>query len=188
MHYGKPANQIFCLNEETNWTGEKGYDHDRKGSYKILPEIKQLLFDGHYAEAEKVVGEKLLAERPCDRSVSYQIPANFFIENTALHSVLNYKRVRDINYSIATTQFEKDGVKYRMACFSSFPDNIMIIKYSAKKNKSINFLAWVERTKNTKILLSDHRSPATFYRRFHEQQEWVGTYHSRVSNLPLEHK
>jgi len=156
MLYGKPAKQIFCLNEETIWTGEKRYDRDRKGSYKALPEIRQLLFDGQYVEAEKVVGEKLLAERPSDGSATYQMLANFFIENPAFDSVLNYKRVLDINHSIATTQFEKDGVKYRMECFSSFPDKIMVIKYSADKNKAINFSAWVERTKNTKIELSDH--------------------------------
>ena len=151
MIYGTPAKEIFCLNEETIWTGEKIYNRDKKDGYKSLPEIRELLFDGKYVEAEKVVGEKLLTERFPTGTTSYQMLGNLFIESPGMDSVQKYKRELDLNNSIASTYFEKDGVKYHIECFSSFPDKVMVIKYSADKNKSINFSAWVKRTENTKI-------------------------------------
>ena len=156
MLYGSPAKEIICLNEETIWTGEKRYDRDKKDGFKSLAEIRQLLFDGEYVKAEHVVAEKLLAKRLPSESITYQMLANLFIERTRLDSVKNYRRELDLNHSIATTQFEKDGVKYCESYFSSFPDNVMVIKYSADKDKAINFTARIERTENTKIELSDH--------------------------------
>jgi len=156
MIYGTPAKEVFCLNEETIWSGEKLYNRDKKDGYKSLPEIRQLLFDGKYVEAEKVVGEKLLAERLPSGTISYQMLGNLFLESPGMDSVEQYRRELDLNNSIASTWFEKDGVKYHIESFSSFPDKVMVIKYSADKNKSINFSAWVERTKNTKIELTDN--------------------------------
>lgn len=153
MIYGTPSNEIFCLNEETIWTGEKIYDRDKKGGHRALKQVRQLLFDGEYVEAEKVVGEKLLAERFDNGTVTYQMLANLFIKSPGLDSVNNYRRELDLNNSIATTQFEKEGVNYSRECFSSFPDKVMVIKYTANKNNSVNFSARIERTRNTKIEL-----------------------------------
>ena len=156
MIYGTPTNEKITLNEETIWTGEKLYDRDKKYGYKSLPEIRQLLFDGKYVEAEALIGEKLLAERFEPGTMTYQMLGDLFIESPGLDSVKNYRRELDLNHSIVTTQFENDGVKYSRECFSSYPDKVMLIKYSADKNKSINFSAWVERTQNTNIELSDN--------------------------------
>lgn len=156
MIYGTPAKEVICLNEETIWTGEKDYNRDKKEGYKALPEIRQLLFDGKYVEAEKLVGEKLLAERLPSGTITYQMLANLFIENPDFDNVQNYKRELDLNNSVVTTQFEKDGVKYCRESFSSFPDQVMVIKYSADKKKSINFSALIERNENTRIEYADN--------------------------------
>jgi alpha-L-fucosidase 2 len=156
MIYGTPAKEVICLNEETIWTGEKLYDRDKKDGHKALDEIRQLLFDGQYVKAEEVVAENLLAERLPSGTMTYQMLGNLFIESPGLDSVENYRRELDLNNSIATTSFENNGVKYRKECFSSFPDKVMVIKYSADQHKSINFSAWIERTENTSVELTDN--------------------------------
>lgn len=156
MIYGSPAKEIICLNEETIWTGEKIYDRDKKDGHKALEEIQQLLFDGEYVEAESVVAEKFLTERLPSGTITNQMLANFFIESPGVDSVLNYRRKLDLNKAVVTTVFEKDGVKYKKECFSSFPDKVMVIKYSADKDNSLTFSAWIERTKNTKIELTNN--------------------------------
>ncbi len=155
MLYGTPAKEVICLNEETIWTGGKQYNQDKKDGHKALGEIRQLLFDGEYVKAESVVAEKLLAERLPSGTITNQMLANLIIETSGVDSVENYRRELDLNKALVTTQFEKDGVKYRQECFSSFPDKVMVIKYSADKDKSLNFSARVERTENTKIDLAD---------------------------------
>jgi alpha-L-fucosidase 2 len=85
-----------------------------------------------------------------------QMLANFFVERPGFDSISNFRRELDLNNSVQTTQFEKDGVKYNREFFSSFPAKAMVIKYSADKKKSINLSAWIERTENTNIELTEN--------------------------------
>ncbi|UMB59201.1 glycoside hydrolase family 95 protein [Lutibacter sp. A80] len=155
MIYGTPAKEIICLNEETIWSGKKWYN-DKKDGNKALGEIRQLLFDGEYIEAENVVAEKLLAKRLPSGTNANQMLGNLFIENSDLDSLLNYKRELDLNHSIVTTSFQKNGITYKNEYFSSFPDKVMVFKYSADKDSAISFSAGVKRTENTKIELAEN--------------------------------
>jgi alpha-L-fucosidase 2 len=157
MIYGTPAKEVIGLNEETIWTGGKDYNRDKKDAGKYIDTIQKMLFSGKYVEAETLVEEKVLNERLPTGTDSYQMLANLYIESTGLDSVINYRRELDINKAIVTTKFEKDGVGYNRAYFSSFPDQVMIYKYTADKGGKINISSWVERTERTKISLSKNR-------------------------------
>ncbi len=157
MIYGSPAKEIICLNEETIWTGEKLYDRDNeKAGPEVLKTIQQMVFDGKYMEAEEYLTKNLLAERFPSGTMTNQMLANFFVERPGFDSVANFRRELDLNNAVQTTQFEKDGVRYRSEVFSSFPAKVMVIKYSADKKKSINLSARIERTKNTNIELTEN--------------------------------
>ena len=52
MIFGQPANERLQLNDVTVWSGGPQPDGDRKDAYKSLPELRQLIRDGKYAEAE----------------------------------------------------------------------------------------------------------------------------------------
>jgi alpha-L-fucosidase 2 len=157
MRYGTPSKEVICLNEETIWTGEKRYDRDNKNAGPdVLKNIQQMVFDGKYVEAEKFLTKNLLAERLPSGTNTFQMLANFFVERTGFDSVANFRRELDLNTAVQTTQFEKDGITYRSEVFSSFPDKAMIIKYSADKSKAINLSAWIERTENTNIELTEN--------------------------------
>ena len=156
MIYGTPKKETICLNEETIWTGKKLYSRDKKEGYKSLTKLRKLLFDGKYIEAEKLVGKKLLTKRFPTGTFTYQMLAKLFIERPGFDNVTNYKRELDLNNSVVNTLFEKDGIKYNTKYFSSFPDKVIVIKYTADKKKSINFLASIKRSENTKIDLTDN--------------------------------
>ncbi|EOR93815.1 putative large secreted protein [Arcticibacter svalbardensis MN12-7] len=157
MIYGSPASETLCLNEETIWSGGKNYLTDRKDGYKYLGQIRQLLFDDKYIEAEKVAEGKLLNQRPDSGSNSYQMLANLHIESSQLVNLTNYKRQLDLNQALVSTLFQKQGVNYLRESFSSFPDQVMVFKYTADKGQKISFSAWVDRTANTKKVLSKNR-------------------------------
>lgn len=156
MIYGSPAKEIICLNEETIWTGSKQYNQDKKGGKKAIKEVQDLLFSGEYVEAERVVAEKVLAERLPSGTISNQMLANLFIEFNGFDSIKNYKRELDINNAIVTTQFENEGVEYKREYFSSYPNKVMVFKYSADKESSINFSAKIKRSEKTKIELTEN--------------------------------
>jgi alpha-L-fucosidase 2 len=59
MIFGGVDTDRVQFNEETLWTG-KPRDYNRKGAYKYLPQIRQLLFEGKQKEAEQLAGEHFM--------------------------------------------------------------------------------------------------------------------------------
>ncbi|WP_081959285.1 glycoside hydrolase family 95 protein [Algibacter lectus] len=157
MIYGNPKNEIICLNEETIWTGGKDYNRDKKDAGKYIDTIQKLLFDEAYMDAEKMVQDKILSDRLPSGENTYQMLANLFIETPGLDSISNYKRELDINTSLVTTSFSSNGVHFKRNYFSSFPDKVMVYKYTADKKGEINMSAWVKRNAQTKISVSKNK-------------------------------
>ncbi|MEO9475979.1 MAG: glycoside hydrolase family 95 protein [Cyclobacteriaceae bacterium] len=151
MFYGSPAKEIICMNEETIWSGQKHYDRDMPGAHLYMDSIRQLLFDGKYVQAEELVQTKVLNERLPSGTHSYQMLGNLLISRPGLTSVQNYKRALDLRKSVATAQFQHEGVTYTQESFSSYPDKVMVIKYGADQPGKVNFNASINRTENTKI-------------------------------------
>lgn len=61
MVYGNPVNEEIQLNEETISAGApyKNYNPETKN---YLSEIRQLIFEGKYPEAQTLAGERLLSK------------------------------------------------------------------------------------------------------------------------------
>lgn len=59
MVYGGVADDHIQFNEETLWTG-KPRNYNRKGAFKYLARIRQLLFDGKQKEAEELAQEQFM--------------------------------------------------------------------------------------------------------------------------------
>lgn len=88
MIFGGVEQDRIQFNEETLWTGEPR-DYSRDGAVAYLDDIRQLLFEGKQAEAEKLAGEKFMGRRSNEddyeklkedwlkkvRSAGYQSPA-----------------------------------------------------------------------------------------------------------------
>ena len=58
MVQGGTDHEKIQLNEETVWTGGH-MERDRPGAWKHLAEVRQLMFDGKYWEAEQLVKAKM---------------------------------------------------------------------------------------------------------------------------------
>ena len=69
MVFGGVAKERIQFNESTVWTGEP-HDYAHPGAYKYLNQLRQLLFDGKQAEAEKLAMDEFMSE-PI-RQKSYQ--------------------------------------------------------------------------------------------------------------------
>ncbi|WP_406684716.1 glycoside hydrolase family 95 protein [Seonamhaeicola sp. MEBiC1930] len=156
MVYGTPSKEIICLNEETIWTGEKRYNRDKKAGPEVLKNIQQLIFDGKYVEAETYLTENLLAKRLPTGTMTNQMLANFFVERQGFGSITNFSRELDLNNAVQTTSFKKGGITFQRECFSSYPDKAMLIKYTADQSKAISLSAFIKRTDNTQIELSEN--------------------------------
>src|SRR6187455_2720154 len=63
MIFGGVSSERLQLNEDSLWSGGPG-DDDNPEALQALPQIRELLFAGKYAEAQKLANRKLICKGP----------------------------------------------------------------------------------------------------------------------------
>lgn len=142
MVFGGVTGEHIQLNEDTLWSGG-GAQPIPEGAYKAMPEIRRLLFDGNYSEAERLVRSKLLIGK--GEGNSYQTMGELFLTTGLEDEATDYRRSLDLDTGLAVTTFKMDGVTYRREVFSSAPDQVIAIHLSADHPGKINFEAELKR-------------------------------------------
>ncbi|MCC8146508.1 MAG: glycoside hydrolase family 95 protein [Bacteroidales bacterium] len=69
---------------------------------------------------------------------AYQNFGNLFIKSEDITSVSDYRRELDIENALAKVTFKIDNVTYTREYFSSYPDDVVVIRYTASENGKIN--------------------------------------------------
>src|SRR5882757_4468260 len=69
MVYGNPYNEIIKLNESSVWSGGPSRN-DGPDALAALPEVRRLIFEGKYAEANKLAAQKIKTNR--NNGMKYQ--------------------------------------------------------------------------------------------------------------------
>lgn len=54
------------------------------------------------------------------------------------NQITEYQRSLDIETGVHTTSFRKNNIKFTREAFASYPDQVMVFRYSADKNKSLS--------------------------------------------------
>ncbi len=135
MVFGGVAKEQIQLNEDSIWSGGRAYPAPA-GAYQSLPEIRRLLFDGQYAEADALVRSKLLVGR--GEGNSYQTMGDLFLTADLKGEPTNYRRSLDLDTGVAATTFKLDGVTYRREVFASAPDQVLVVRFSADRAGKIS--------------------------------------------------
>jgi len=84
---------------------------------------------------------------------SYQNFGSLYIEDNHLTSVADYRRELDLANALAKVMFVSDGITYTREYFVSFPDNALVIRYSASMRGKIDAGL---------TLVSAHNRPVTY--------------------------
>ncbi|WP_101689635.1 glycoside hydrolase family 95 protein [Dysgonomonas massiliensis] len=135
MVFGDTENELIQLNEGTLWSGGPQKKNINPDAHKYLKPIREALAKGEYKLADdlcrKMQGyysESFLPLGDLHIKQSYKDKSRF----------KNYYRDLSLNEAIATTKFEHKGVKYNREVFTSGPDSIMVIRFTADKEGMIN--------------------------------------------------
>ena len=139
MVFGDPAHEQFQLNEETVWGGSP-YNNTNPKAKEALPRIRQLIFEGKNAEAQALCGSTISSPQGAN-GMPYQTVGSLHLDFEGTDGYSNYYRDLDIEKAIATTRFTANGVTYTREAFTSFPDQLLIVRLTASKKKSISFTA-----------------------------------------------
>lgn len=142
MVFGNPYKEVIQLNENTVWAGEPNRN-DNPNAKEALPEVRKLIFKSKYKEAQDLVNQKFISKT--SQGMPYQTVGNLRLLFPGHENYSNYYRELDIEKAIATTRYTSDGINYQTVVFSSFPDQVIIVRISSDKKGSVSFSANIDR-------------------------------------------
>lgn len=147
MVYGIPQHEEIQLNEETIWGGSP-HRNDNPKALKALPKAQDLIFEEKYDEADQLINETFFGG---PHGMPYQTAGSLILNFEDHQNYQEYYRELDLNKAIALTRYKVDGVTYTRETFSSFADDIIIMRISADKKESLNFKASYQNPSNHTI-------------------------------------
>jgi alpha-L-fucosidase 2 len=144
MVFGGIATEQIQLNEDTVWSGG-GAAPQIGGSIKDrLPGIRQLLFDGNFAEGE-ALARKVMLTLPGGADANYQTLGDLFLATDVQGEATDYRRSLDLDSGVAQTTFISKGVTYRREVFTSAPDQVIVVRLEADRPGAVAVTASLKR-------------------------------------------
>ena len=169
--FGRYDTERITLNEKSFWTGgpsESRPDYNggnitEYGNYgETLAEVQRLFMEGNTTEGQKLC-EKLVGT--WDGYGGYQLFGNLYLDFGTVTSkeISGYSRDLNIKTGIATVNYDKNNTHYAREIFTSYPDNVMVIRLTAEGTDALNFTLSLEpentepATRKTTIVAEDNR-------------------------------
>ncbi|WP_455584723.1 glycoside hydrolase family 95 protein [Bacteroides sp.] len=145
---GSIAAERITLNEKTLWKGGPNtaggadyYWNVNKQSAPALKEIRQAFLEKDTKKADTLTRNHFngLAEYEEKDETPFRFGAfttmgEIYVEAGLSEIGMNeYKRALSLDSAIATVSFRKDGTRYQRKYFISYPDSVMVMKFTADK-------------------------------------------------------
>lgn len=155
MIFGDPVNERIQLNESTFWSGGPSCN-DNPDALSALSDIRQLIFDGKYIQAENMINQKITAKQL--HGSMYQPVGYLNISFPEHTNYTDYYRELNLENAIFTTTYKVGAITYKREVFASQPDQVIVIRLSASRPKSITFSVSLNGPLQTKMKTIDHNT------------------------------
>lgn len=147
MPDGGVSNEKIVLNDITLWSGSP-QDANNYEAYKKLPQIRELLLAGKNVEAQALIDKDFVCKGPGSGGAQwgcYQTLGNLDLKfdyqqtNNAEVKFSNYQRELSLNSAVANCSYQVNGVTYKREYFTSFADDVDLIRLTVDKPGTLNF-------------------------------------------------
>jgi alpha-L-fucosidase 2 len=136
MVFGGVTNELLQLNEATLWSGGPR-DWNNPGARDVLPQVRAAIFAGDYVKA----GE-LCKEMQGPYNESYQPLGDLLLTfPDAGAPATDYERSLDLDRAVATVRYRAGGATFTREVFSSFPDQVIVVRLTCDQPGRIAFRA-----------------------------------------------
>ena len=152
MVFGGVARERLQINEDTLYAGAP-YQPANPEALRALPEVRRLIFDGKYLEAQALIQERMMAD-PI-RQVSYQTVGEINLVFSASSAASAYRRELDLTRAVSTVTYRRDGVTYKRETFISPIDQVLVMRLTADKPASIGFQLGFETPMNAEVRIEN---------------------------------
>jgi len=129
MVFGGVTEERLQLNEATLWGGGPR-DYNNPSAREKLPRLRELIFSGHIAEAERLAGEMmgapalLMPYQPfCDLRLSFDHKGG----------VSDYRRGLSLDEAVADVTYAVGGTRFKREVFASYTDQVIVLRLTADR-------------------------------------------------------
>ncbi len=162
MVFGDVNRERIQLNEKSLWSGSPT-DNDNPLSYPYIDSIRNLLFSGKYKEAHVMAEKTQICKGAGSGSGSganvpfgcFQTMGDLWLDFGTKSDWSNYYRELDMSDGIVRVTYTQDGIRYTREVFSSFPDQVLVIRLTADKKGSISFTGSFTRPEHFSTFVKD---------------------------------
>lgn len=158
----------ITLNEISLWSGSVE-DTNNPEALKHLPQIRKLLLEGKNFEAQEIMYKYFKCggqgsgfgnganipfgcyQKLADLHINYKYITPNRIETIGE----NYCRTLSLENSIATTSYQIDGIKYSREYFVSQANDVIIIKLTTGRKRTLNFDVTIDREMLSNTFIRD---------------------------------
>ncbi len=147
MVFGGVPFERIQLNEDTLWSGSP-QDADNPEALEHLEEVRRLLFEGKYVEAEKLTLKtqvcKGAGSNRADSAFlpygSYQTLGDIQLEFEEQGAgPKEYRRRLDLEQALVSVDYSAGGVEFHREVFSSAPAQVLVARFTAGKKGALTF-------------------------------------------------
>ena len=136
------------FNEKSLWSGGPRPDSlDYQGGnlqdqYGFLAEIRQALEKRDYNTAKELAEQHLVGPKTSQYGTYLSfgdIHIEFSKQGKTLSQVTDYQRQLNISKALATTSYVYKGTKFEREAFASFPDNLLVQRFTKEGSETLDF-------------------------------------------------
>ena len=146
--FGLIGTERIQFNEKSLWSGGPLPDSsDYQGGnlqdqHNFLAEIRQALEKRDYNTAKELAEEHLVGPKTSQYGTYLSfgdIHIEFNQQGTTLSQVTDYQRQLNISKALATTSYVYKGTKFEREAFASFPDDLLIQRFTKEGLETLDF-------------------------------------------------
>lgn len=146
MVFGGITEEHFSLNEQTLWSGTPR-NGNNPGAKAYLPLVREAALNGEYKKADSL---SKFMQGPWTES--YMPMADLFLRYKNISDSSNYVRELALDSALSKTAFGSKSKRYVRTAFSSFPDQVIVIKQTCNAKASVSFAATLTSKLHYKII------------------------------------
>ncbi len=152
MVFGDVNHERIQLSEESMWSGSVD-DNDNPEAREAQPKIRQLLFEGKYREATVLTNQTQVCKgQGSGHGSGAKVPFGCFqtlgdlrIDFLKTADYEDYNRELDLQKAVAKVAYTQEGVRYEREVFTSYPDQVLVARFTADEPGMISFSCTLDR-------------------------------------------
>ena len=140
MVYGGTQSDTIQINEDTFWSGSPYNNINPKALFR-LGEIRDALNRRDYKTAQDLSLHNITADKNITgHGMAYESVGNMVLTFPSSHAFAkDYRRELSLDRALARTEYTVDGVVYEREAFTSFADDVIVIRLKASRKGALQF-------------------------------------------------